>query len=185
LGDSMEGWRFFPDELGLPWLSTLLVNAPDPYYSGYSWYDYFGDQGVGVRRSRVQLTQLLESLPAQGFRLDRTVLLGFSQGCVMTLDVGLRFPQRLAGLVGISGYVYEPEQVLAELAPLAATQSVLVTHGLQDPLLPIDVTRSQVTQLKAAGLKVEWREFNKAHTLEGPREIRVLSDFLKACLPPA
>lgn len=184
LGDSMEGWRFFPEELGLPWLSTLLVNAPDPYYDGYAWYDYFGNQGVGIERSRAELIGLLSSLPSQGFRLDRTVLLGFSQGCVMTLDTGLRLGERLAGLVGISGYVFEVGKLLSELAPIAPSQRVLVTHGTADPLLPIGESRDQVALLKSNGLNVDWREFHKAHTLEVPRELKVLRDFLTEVLNP-
>lgn len=184
LGDSMEGWRFFPEDLELPWLSTLLVNAPDPYYDGYAWYDYFGNQSVGIERSRAELTQLLASLPSQGFRLDQTVLLGFSQGCVMTLDTGLRFGERLAGLVGISGYVFEIEKLLAGLSPVASSQRVLVTHGTKDPLLPIAVSREQVARLKSHGLNVEWREFHKAHALEVPGELNVLREFLTGVLNP-
>ena len=39
LGDSMEGYRWLPEMLGLPWLNYLLVNAPDAYYGGHSWFD--------------------------------------------------------------------------------------------------------------------------------------------------
>ena len=39
LGDSIEGYRWWPEALGLPWLNHLLVNAPDDYYGGYSWFD--------------------------------------------------------------------------------------------------------------------------------------------------
>ena len=43
LGDSVQGYRWLPDALNLPWLNYLLVNAPDEYYGGYSWYDFVGD----------------------------------------------------------------------------------------------------------------------------------------------
>ena len=43
LGDSMEGYRDVPHWLQVPWLNYLLVNAPDPYYTGFSWYDFAGD----------------------------------------------------------------------------------------------------------------------------------------------
>src|SRR2546421_11134739 len=43
LGDSMEGYRWLPAALGLPWLHYLLVNGPDPYFGGYAWYDFSGD----------------------------------------------------------------------------------------------------------------------------------------------
>lgn len=182
LGDSMEGWRFFPEELGLTWLSTLLVNAPEPYYGGFAWYDYFGKQDAGIRRSRALLTSLLESLPARGFALEKTVLLGFSQGCVMTLDAGLRLGARLGGMVGISGYVFEVDAVIREQSPVAKQQRVLVTHGTGDPLLPIAASREQVAALKAAGLDVQWREYNKVHTLDQTREIGDIRDFISTCL---
>lgn len=185
LGDSMEGWRFFPQEVQLPWLNTLLVEAPDPYYGGYSWYDFFGDQAQGINRSRPALHQLLDSLPARGFRHDRIVLMGFSQGCVMTLDAGLRYPKRLAGLVGLSGYVFDIDRLLPELPPIAREQRVLVTHGTRDPLLPIDISRDHAQKLKAAGLDVTWQEFNKEHTLDVIREVAVLRDFITRALTPA
>ena len=43
LGDSMESYRMLPSEIGVPWLSYLLVNAPKPYGSGFSWFDFPGD----------------------------------------------------------------------------------------------------------------------------------------------
>jgi phospholipase/carboxylesterase len=60
LGDSMEGYRWMPPAMGLPWMNYLLVNAPDHYYGGFSWYDFTGDAAAGVRRSRRLLIDLLE-----------------------------------------------------------------------------------------------------------------------------
>jgi phospholipase/carboxylesterase len=40
LGDSLEGYRWLPEAMGLPWLNYLLANAPDDYYGGYSWFDF-------------------------------------------------------------------------------------------------------------------------------------------------
>ena len=52
LGDSMEGYRWLPEALRLPQLNYLLVNAPDEYYGGYSWYDFAHDKRPGIVRSR-------------------------------------------------------------------------------------------------------------------------------------
>ena len=182
LGDSMDGWRWLPDELRLPWLNCLFVNAPDDYYGGYSWYDLYGDSGPGIRRSRGLLTELLDAQRAAGFPSEQTALLGFSQGCLMTLDTGFRYPHRLAALVGISGYVWEPEELLRELSPVAKQQRTLVTHGTRDPLLPIVPVREQVGQLQAAGLDVTWREFDKVHTVAGEPELAVIREFLRAAM---
>lgn len=184
LGDSMDGYRWLPDELRLPWLSYLLVNAPDDYFGGYSWYDIYGEAGPGVVRSRRLLTGLLAGLPAQGFPHEHVVLFGFSQGCLMTLETGLRYPHRLAGLVGISGYVQDVKLLVQELSPLARQTRILMTHGTQDPLLPIAPVRRQVEVLRAAGLDLSWQEFEKQHTIAGEAELSVIRDFVAGCLEP-
>lgn len=182
LGDSMDGYRWMPEEIRLPWLNYLLVNAPDDYFGGYSWYDIYGDAAPGVARSRARLTSLLDSLPARGFAPEQTVMFGFSQGCLMTLETGLRYPRRLAGLVGISGYVQEVTVLVNELSPVARQVKVLMTHGTQDPLLPIAPVRRQVAALQQAGLDLTWREFDKPHTIAGEAELEVIRGFVATCL---
>jgi len=178
LGDSMEGWRWLPEELRLPELNYLLINAPDNYYGGYSWYDLNGDSGPGILRSRGLLFDLLEAQRAAGFPSEQTALLGFSQGCLMTVDVGFRYPHRLAALVGISGYVWEPETLLQELSPTAQEQRLLFTHGTRDPLICSADVKVQVNLLQANGLAIQWREFNKVHTVAGQEELGVIRNFL-------
>ena len=119
LGDSIEGWRWLPGALDLPWLNYLLVNAPDEYYGGYSWFDYPGDIAPGIHRSRKLLFELLDDLRAKNFPADQITLGGFSQGCLMSIETGLRYPHRLAGIVGISGWVFEIEKLIRDLTPVA------------------------------------------------------------------
>ena len=183
LGDSPAGYRWLPSALRLPWMNYLLVTAPDEYYGGYSWYDYAGNAAPGIERSRKALFELLDAQRANGFSTEETVLFGFSQGCLMTLDVGFRYPHRFAGLVGVSGYVHEPAKLLAELSPVAKEQRMLFTHGTEDPLIPCADVRKQVDGLKAAGLKIEWREFAKVHTIAGEEELGVIRDFVSAGFP--
>lgn len=177
LGDSMDGYRWLPEALRLDALNYLLVNAPDEYYGGWSWYDLPGDAAPGVLRSRKLLFELLDSLRQRGFPTEQTLLFGFSQGCLMTLETGLRYPHRLAGLIGVSGYVHDPERLLREMPPVATQQRVLLTHGTYDPLIPISRTRAQVQLLRGAGLQIEWREFAKEHTIAGEAELAVIRAF--------
>ena len=184
LGDSIEGYRWLPEVLALPWLNYALVNAPDEYYGGFSWYDFAHDPLPGIRRSREMLFALLDHLRAQGFAPEQTVLGGFSQGCLMSIEVGLCYPHKLAGIVGISGYVSQPEKLLMGLSPVAKQQRFLITHGTLDPIVPFARTREQVHQLKAAGLNVEWHEFVKPHTIAGEAEIKIIREFIAAgCRP--
>ena len=183
LGDSIEGYRWFPELMNLPWLEYLLVNAPDEYHGGYSWFDYPDHLGPGVRRSRGMLFELLDDLRGKGFAAEQITLGGFSQGCLMTFDVGLRYPHRLAGLVGISGWVFEIDHLLKELSPVAIQQRLLATHGQFDPIVPIAPVRDGIRQLKAAGLNAIWHEFPKTHTIYGAEELDVIRDFVAAGYP--
>jgi phospholipase/carboxylesterase len=183
LGDSIEGYRWLPEAMDTPWLNYLLVNAPDEYYGGRSWFEYPGDMIPGVLRSRKMLFELLADLIDKGFPADQITLGGFSQGCMMTLDVGFRFPQKLAGMMGISGWVIEKDQLLAELSPVARQQRVLMTHGEFDEVLPFAPVRRQVQCLQRAGLNITWREFPKGHTIYGTEEITLMREFVRAGYP--
>ena len=179
LGDSLEGYRWLPPELDLPWLNYLLVNAPDDYFGGYSWYDFAGDAAAGIRRSRALLFGLLDQQREAGFPTQQTMLFGFSQGSLLVVEVGLRYPHLLAGLVGISGHVFEPEDLAQQLSPTGLQQRFLLTHGTQDPLIPFLPVRRQVERLQAAGVQIEWHEFVKPHTIAGHEELSVIRNFVR------
>lgn len=180
LGDSVEGYRWLPEAMDLSWMNYLLVNAPDEYYGGYAWFDFGGDIVPGVQPSRKMLFELLDAMRAEGFPSEQTTIGGFSQGCLMAIEVGLRYPHRLAGVVGISGWVSEPEKLVQELSPVALQQRLLITHGTLDPMVPFAETREHVNILKAAGLNVEWHEFVKPHTIAGEDELDVIRKFVRA-----
>ncbi len=177
LGDSVLGYTWMPDVLRLPWLNYLLVNAPDPYYGGFSWYDFAGDAATGVQRSRKLLEELLAAQREAGFPSVQTGLFGFSQGCLMTLETGLRHEHKLAALIGVSGYVLNPPQLLREISPAARAQRILVTHGRQDPIVMFANAKRQMEQLRAGGVPLTWREFDKPHTIID-EEIEVIRAFL-------
>jgi phospholipase/carboxylesterase len=180
LGDSMEGYRWAPEALQLPWMNYLLVNAPDGYYGGFSWYDYANNPAPGIKRSRELLFELLDDCRAKNFPANETILFGFSQGCLMTIEVGLRYPHLFAGLVGVSGYAHEPEKMLRELSPVAKQQRFLITHGTQDPLIPFLKVKEQVKLFQESGVQMEWREFHKAHTIAGEEELGTIREFVRA-----
>jgi phospholipase/carboxylesterase len=183
LGDSIEGYRWMPEAMGLPWMNYLLVNAPDDYYGGYSWFDFAGNIVPGVERSRKMLFEALDDLRAKGFPTEQTTFGGFSQGCLMAIEIGLRYPRHFAGIVGISGYVCEAEKLVEEMSPTASKQRLLITHGTLDPMIPFAVVREQVNVLKAAGLHIEWHEFVKPHTIAGEDELDVIRKFVRAGYP--
>ena len=183
LGDSIEGYRWLPEAMDVPWINYLLANAPGDYYGGFAWFDFGGNIVPGVQRSRKMLFELLDTMREKGFPTEETTLGGFSQGALMAIEAGLRYPYRMAGIVGVSGWVSEPDKLVQELSPVALQQRLLMTHGTLDPLVPFAVTREHVNLLKAAGLHVEWHEFVKPHTIAGEDELAVIRSFVRAGYP--
>ena len=182
LGDSLEGYRWFPEAMRLPGMNYLLVNAPNQYYGGWSWFD-LENMAPGIKQSRRLIFDVIDEWIKKGFTADQITLGGFSQGCLMTIEVGLRYPERFAGLVGISGWVFEPEKLAQELTPVGRSQRLLCTHGPYDSLLPMHNTRAQLDMIEATGVTVEWHEFPKAHSLPAEEELAVIREFVRAGYP--
>jgi phospholipase/carboxylesterase len=183
LGDSLAGYLWMPEVLRLRWLNYLLPNAPDAYYGGFSWFDIYGAGVPGVSRSRELIFELLDALRAKGWPMEQTVIGGFSQGGLMAIEVGMRYPHRFAGVLSISGFVCEPDKLIQELSPVAREQRVLATHGTLDPLLPLAATKRQIRQLQSAGVNIAWHEFQKEHTIAGEVEMELIRSFVAAGYP--
>jgi phospholipase/carboxylesterase len=177
LGDSLEGFRFLPELLALPGVNYLLLNAPLDYFMGFAWYD-LEDPEPGILGGRAKLRALVAELMEQGWNSGELLLFGFSQGCLMAIDFGLRYERPLAGIVGISGYAAFLDRLDAELNPQALQQRWLITHGDEDELLPLGRTRAQMQRLIAAGVPIEWHEFTKGHTLDPERELPLIRDWI-------
>jgi phospholipase/carboxylesterase len=151
-------------------------------WMGFAWYE-IGNQATDVPASRAAVEALLADLWARsGLGPARTVLVGFSQGAVLTLDVGLRSAERFAGLVAMSGYLSEDASLPAALER-ARDQRVLIVHGVEDAVLPIDRGRAARQTLEAAGLRPEYHEFPMGHEVSAA-SLAAVRTFLHAVLPP-
>jgi phospholipase/carboxylesterase len=183
LGDSLNGFTWMPPELRLDALSYLLVNAPDDYFGGFSWFDFAGggrfieNARPGIVRSRKLIQGLIGELIAQGIRYADIILFGFSQGCLMALDAGLRAEQALGGVCGVSGWLAFQDEYPAAFSPAAAVQEFLVTHGLRDPLLPFAASEAQYAFLKTQGIHLTFTAYDKEHTIL-PGELRDIRAWL-------
>lgn len=178
LGDSIEGYRWLPGVMDLPWLNYLLVNAPDEYYGGFSWFPYPGERAAAVKRSRELLFKLLEAQRDRGITTENIFMFGFSQGCLMSVEIGMRYPHKLAGIVGVSGWADEPADLLASQSAVAKEQHFLITHGTYDPLISCDAAKAGFQALKEGGMQIEWHEFPKEHKIYGESEMNVIRDFV-------
>lgn len=165
-GDSIKPFYSFDDELNIPEMNYLLLNAPRKFLDGFTWYGEPPYQKNGVLRIREKLFDLLNDLEIQGWRSENIFLFGFSQGCLISADIALNYPKKLAGVVGISGYFNFYPRWRNNLSFEAMKTPWMLTHGHQDDILPLGETKYGVDKLKGAGLDIDWIEMEKEHSLE-------------------
>jgi len=183
LGDSKDGWKPIADHLAIPDTGWIFVQAPDCYHDGWSWFDLRlpdpRPDTTQVFRGRDRLRHLLNHLETtRGIRCEDLTLMGFSQGCLMTMAVGLTHARPFAGLIGISGWICDSESYPAAFGPAADQQRILMTHGTHDEVIPIEVTRPQAARLQGLGLDLTWQEYEKAHNLDPNEELKVIKSFI-------
>lgn len=180
-GDSYDGFRWLPEALGLN-VNYLMVNAPDKYYGGYSWYDMAPNQEPGIRRSRAALDQLLQEIQDYGFAAGDVLYFGFSQGCLMGLEWGGRTSLKLAGYVGISGYAFNEQRLDEEKHESGQSVPWLITHGTADSALPYERTAGQIRFLQEKGWPIQFETFSKDHTIDPVDELALLRSWIDKAL---
>jgi phospholipase/carboxylesterase len=150
-----EGWRRW-----LPEAAFLAPNAPEAIpgmMGGLQWFPLTmrdpGERWRGVVAARPALDGFLDAELAR-YRLppSRLALVGFSQGTMVALHVGLRRPAAPAGIVAYSGLLAGPEH----LGEITARPPLLIVHGEEDDLIPAEALHMAREPLAQAGLAVEW-----------------------------
>ncbi len=158
-------------------------------YQMPAWYDIAvadlvaREDETGLRRSQATIEALIANEKARGIAAGRIVVAGFSQGCAMALMTGLRHGERLAGIVGLSGYLPIAATTAAERHASNHDTPVFLAHGRQDPVVPIARAQQSRDALAALGYAVEWREYAMAHSV-CLEEIGDLNAFLLRVLAP-
>jgi len=136
-----------------------------------AWYDILGldlvrrEDEKSLRESSAALQALIDREIAGGIPASRIVLGGFSQGCAMTLLTGLRAPQRLAGLLGMSGYLPLAATTAAERSEANKDTPIFLGHGRMDPVVPFERGTASRDALVALGHPVEWHDYPMQHSV--------------------
>lgn len=121
--------------------------------------------------------QVIEREVGRGMPARRIVLAGFSQGCAVALGAGLRHPERLAGLAGLSGYVPLADSMAAERHPANRETPVFLAHGRSDGVVPLARGIAGRDLLQALGQPVEWHDYPMEHSV-CMEEVQALSGWL-------
>lgn len=154
----------FPNAPILP--VTINGGYPMP-----AWYDILGadlaarEDEAGLRQSQAAIEALLAREKSRGIAADRIVIAGFSQGCAMALMTGLRHAERLAGIVGLSGYLPLAATTVAERHDANAQTPIFLGHGRHDDVVPLRSAIAARDALQAMGNPVEWHDYAMPHSV--------------------
>ena len=195
-GLGADGGDFAPlaGEIAMPVATRYIFPhapmMPVTINGGYvmrAWYD-ISDAAIrredesGVRASQGLIENLLAREKSRGVRAENIVLAGFSQGGAMALHAGLRFPDRLAGLVALSCYLALDRTLEAERAAANRGTPIFMAHGTADPVVPFEFGDSSRRFLQGEDHPVEWHTYPIAHGV-APEEIDDIRVFLERVLP--
>lgn len=180
LGDSGDGFAPIAPELKLdPSLGVKFIfpHAPQravTINNGMkmrAWYDIKSmDMNKradleGVMESSAQVKQIIEHEISNGIPSHKILLIGFSQGGVIAYHLGTRLEMPLAGIVALSTYMCEPQNLAVEKQQANQKTPILCCHGTQDPVIPIDKGRMAYTELQDNGYEAEFKEYDMPHSV--------------------
>lgn len=197
-GLGADGSDFVPivrelDLTGCPPIRFVFPHAatmPVTINGGYimrAWYDILTmdllrrEDEAGLRKSQAQIDQLIAREIERDIPAERIVLAGFSQGCAMTLQTGLRYPKKLAGLLCLSGYLPVQTTVTAERNPANQDTPIFMAHGRGDAVVTIDRAEASREVLTSLGYTVQWHEYMMQHAVS-EEEISDIGAWLRLTL---
>jgi phospholipase/carboxylesterase len=145
----------------LPDAAFVSPNAPERCQMSPMGYQWFGigsfnetERLAGVRRAAPILDAFIDQeLARHGLTEESLALVGFSQGTMMSLHVGLRRERAPAAIVGYSGMLAGADQLADEIS---ARPPVLLLHGDRDEMIPVAALHKAVGALGGVGVAVQW-----------------------------
>lgn len=146
-----------------------------------AWYDI--DPGAplagenDIRESAAAIEALVRAETEAGMPAQQITLAGFSQGGVIALHVALRAEQRFKGIMALSTYVHDHENVAAEVSFASIDTPIFMAHGLADPMIPIARAVTSRETLIGLNYQVEWHEYGMGHQV-CPEEIADIAQWL-------
>jgi phospholipase/carboxylesterase len=156
-------------------------------YKMPAWYDIIAtdlgrqEDEAGLRKSRLSIEELLAKEKARGIAANRIVIAGFSQGCAMALMVGLRHEEKLAGIVGMSGYLPIAATTATERTQANASTPIFLAHGRYDDVVPMARATASKQALDELGYAVDWKDYPMPHSVCA-EEIQDLNRWLAKVL---
>lgn len=193
-GLGADGHDFEPiaPELNLPAslpLRFIFPHAPirpvtiNNGFAMRAWFDIYSmniNQRIdeeGITKSVSIVRNLIEHEKSLGISTKNIVLAGFSQGSVIALSTGLSYPEPLAGVIALSGFLPNAEQLIANVREYNKSLPIFIAHGNQDLVVPCMLGQITADVLTKAGYPVTWKEYAMAHSICG-EEVHDIAGWL-------
>lgn len=179
----------FPENVGVRFVFPNAPVRPITINNGMAmrgWFDILSlariereEDEQGLYESQKQIEALIKRENERGIPSERIFLAGFSQGCAMTLLTGVRYPEKLAGLIGLSGYLPLYKRTAEEASVANKDTPIFLVHGDFDPVIPINIAQTSHQKLEELGYTVEWHQYPMAHQVCA-EEVADLNQFIIA-----
>lgn len=176
-----------PDALGVRFVLPHAPQRPVTINNGYvmrAWYDIAApgidrrEDERGIRASAAAIEQLIAIEHARGVPYRHILLAGFSQGGAIVLHCGLRFGERLGGIIALSTYLPLADSLASERHAANAGIPILMCHGSADGIIPMDRAEHSRAILDSLSYPVEWHRYRMAHQV-CPEEIDDIAEFIQ------
>lgn len=172
LGDTPEAFAGLVRDLGVP-ARVVVPRAPDAWGKGWSWFPVrrtgasLDVRVEAIRASADRIASLIAAIRAQHPTRGKAIVLGFSQGGILSFVLAVRHPDAIALAVPLSGWL--PKELAPTGRPPARAPPIVALHGEADTMLPVAPTRAAVEALRAAGWPVELRTWpGVGHAVPAP-----------------
>jgi len=152
-----------------------------------AWYDLLSlDRSKTAKEDDILtsvtwINQMIDEEVESGTPSDKILLAGFSQGGVIALHTGLRYPEKLAGIMALSTYMPFKENVIDQASDSQKGMPIFAAHGEYDPVIPLANYQDYVPALESGGYKVESHTYPMEHSL-CLEEIKDISAWLQKLL---
>lgn len=179
-----------PSELHVRFIFPHAPVRPVSINNGFemrAWYDIYDpnlsqcQDEVGIRNSEKAINGFIEQEIFRGIPSENIVLAGFSQGGVMALHAGLRYSNKLAGILALSCYLPMADTIFTEIHRANSTILIFMAHGSDDSIIPTKQAKASRDVLIKANCIVEWHEYVMGHTICA-EEISDISNWLMQTL---
>ncbi|MCC7520903.1 MAG: dienelactone hydrolase family protein [Flavobacteriaceae bacterium] len=169
--------------------NLLIISARAPLaldFGGFAWYsihftagqDKFSDIPEAIQ-ARDQISEFIDQLDAKyHFDKDKSMLMGFSQGAILSYAVALSYPDIIKNVIAMSGYAL-PE-IIQDPKNKSDYKSLrfFCSHGTVDPVIPIEWARKSDAFLTQNQIRHEYHEYPVGHGV-APRNVSDMKDWMR------